>query len=77
MYVCGIMMTHVMHGPYLFYSHQQELLEHNGALISAMNTVSVACLHMSCLRMSCLRMSCLRMSCLRMSTCVMSVGCSS
>ena len=46
MYVCVIMMTHVMHGPYLFYSHQQELLEHNGALICAMDTVSVTCLRM-------------------------------
>ena len=33
----------------LFYSHQQELLEHNGALICAMDTVSMAYLHVSVL----------------------------
>ena len=62
MYVCVIMMTHVMHGPYLFYSHQQELLEHNGALIYAIDTVSITSL---------------RMSVGITTTCVMSVGCSS
>ena len=60
--VCVIMMIEVMHGPQLFYSHQQELLEHNGALICAMDTVSMSCLHLSVgLR----------------TTCVKSVGCSS
>ena len=45
-----------VHGPQLFYSHQQELLEHNGALICAMDTVSMSCLHLSVgLRTTCLK----------------------